>query len=123
MTPPVPYTFRAALVRVIDGDTQVYRLDFRAHRYGDMVVRLLGVNTPETIGVTAEQGKAASSFARRWLLDAGNTEWPLVIETKLDQDDKYGRLLGTVYRVMDGKNLNDALIESGNAVPYDGGKR
>jgi micrococcal nuclease len=120
--PAVPYTFRAALVRVIDGDTVVLKIDFRAHRYGDVAVRLLGVNAPELHGATAAAGRAARDWVLAWLcraaLDGG--EWPLVVETELDKDDKFGRLLAHVWRVSDEHRLSDDLLGSGHAVTYDG---
>lgn len=121
--PDVPYTFRAALVRIVDGDTVTLKLDFRAHRYGDVTCRLLGVDTPEVVGATAAAGRAARAFALRWLVDAGADEWPLVAETVLDRADKYGRLLARVWRVADGHCLNDDLLVAGHAVPYEGGGR
>lgn len=121
--PAVPYTFRAALKRVVDGDTQVYKLDFRAHRYGDITIRLIGVNTPEKIGVTRDAGLAATAYSLAWLVAAGTDDWPLVIETTLDKDDKYGRLLGKIWRVSDQRCLNADLVADGQAVEYWGGSR
>jgi len=123
--PSVPYTFRAAPIRTIDGDSIVCRLDFRAFRYGDLALRLLGVDTPEVVGATAEAGKAAKQFTADWLTRAtlGDLKWPLVLETTLDRNDKYGRLLARVWRVNDGQELNQALLDGGHAAAYSGGTR
>jgi micrococcal nuclease len=124
MTVPVPqYVYRAALVRVIDGDTLAARLDLGCHVAITRPIRLLGIDTPEVVGATGSQGRAAAAFALMWLCQAGADEWPLVVATRLDRDDRYGRLLGTIYRVSDQACLNDDLIAAGHAVAYDGGHR
>ena len=45
-----------------------------------------------------------------------------IIQTSLDGRGKFGRVLGKVLN-QEGVCLNDVLIETGHAVPYDGGKR
>ncbi len=46
MTEPC-YRYRATLVRVIDGDTAVLRLDLGFRVFAELKVRVAGVNTPE----------------------------------------------------------------------------
>lgn len=121
--PQPQYVYRAALIRIVDGDTIVIKRDCGEHIYRDTTVRLLGVNTPEKIGATAAAGRLAAHWAASWLTDSPQGEWPLIVATQLDKDDKYGRLLGTIYRLKDGACLNDDLLAAGHAVPYDGGAR
>ena len=124
MTMPQPqYVYRAALIRVIDADTIVLRRDCGERIYRDTPIRLLGVNAPELHGTTAEAGRLAAHWASSWLTDSPQGEWPLIVATQLDKDDKYGRLLGTIYRLKDFACLNDDLLAAGHAVPYDGGQR
>lgn len=119
MTAPRPqYVYRAKVVRVIDGDSCVLTLDLGCHVTITRSVRLLGIDTPEVVGTTREAGIAAREYARTWVADGR-----LVVETRLDANDKYGRLLATIYRTGDGACLNQDLISSGHAVPYDGGAR
>jgi micrococcal nuclease len=121
MTAPQPsYVYRGALVRVVDGDTVIATLSLGCHVHRVTTLRLLGINAPELHGPTAAAGQAAKAWATAWLLAAvTGDEWPLVIATQLDSDDRYGRLLATIYRG-DGTNLNQALIDAGHAVPWDG---
>lgn len=124
MSVPTPnYVYRATLRRVIDGDTCVLRIDLGCHIHRDTEIRVLGVDTPEPHGATMLAGHAATAYAVQWFGAAGGDDWPLVVATQLDRADKYGRLLGTIYRTSDGQQLNQSLIDAGHAVPYTGGKR
>ena len=89
----VMYEYSAELVRVIDGDTVVLRVDcgFRLH-FEDRF-RLYGIDTPETRGVLVEtkrKGDAATVEVAR-LLALG----PLTIKTY--KPDKYGRWLAELF--------------------------
>ncbi len=111
------YVYQARLRRVVDGDTVVLDIDLGCRVTTVRAIRLLGVNTPEVYGITKVAGLASKAYTTAWL--AGQTaEWPLVIETQLDHDDKYGRLLGTIYRTSDGACLNKDLLTEGYAVAY-----
>ena len=125
---PIPtqdYVYRAKLHRMIDGDSQVLSISLGCHVYINRGIRVLGVDTPEVVGVTRAAGLAARDYAVAWYPAAlpDVFEWPLMVATKLDRDDKYGRLLATVYRINDGSCLNTDLIASDHAVAYDGGAK
>lgn len=80
----------APVVRVIDGDTIVVRLDGR-----DEDVRLIGVDTPETVKPdTPVQcfGERASHFTKRHL-----TRKRVRLVFGVERRDIYGRLLAYVY--------------------------
>jgi micrococcal nuclease len=97
------------VARVIDGDTIV--LADGAH------VRLLQIDTPEP-GSAECYSRAAGRDLRR-MLPAGAIV-QLESDPRLDQVDRYGRLLRYVHR--DGRNLNLALVRDGSATVwfYDG---
>ena len=100
----------ATIVRVVDGDTIVARLQGR-----DEHVRLIGIDTPETVKPDtpiACFGKEASDHAKS-LMPAG-TAIRLVRDAELR--DRYNRLLAYVYRSGDGLFVNLALVEDGFAV-------
>lgn len=123
---PTPgYVYRARPVRAVDGDTAALVLDLGCHVALSATVRLLGVDTPELVGPTRAAGLAAREFAAGWLAAAAGDvgAWPLVVRTELDRAEKYGRLLGTVWRAATGACLNTELLAAGLAVPYDGGGR
>jgi micrococcal nuclease len=89
------------VVRVVDGDTLLLDEGVR--------VRLLGVNTPELEhDGQPEQplGKEAAAFTRDFI---GARK--VTLEYDRERVDDYGRTLAYVY--VDGRMLNEALIEAG----------
>jgi micrococcal nuclease len=113
--PTQMYVYRAQCLRVIDGDTLDMTISLGLHDYRDERIRLLRVNAPEVHGATKAAGDAATTFVHEWL-DSASGEWPLIIQTS--KSDDFGRFLGTVWRVLDGACLNEALVSSGHAVPF-----
>ena len=97
------------VVRVVDGDTlKVWITD------EIQTVRLIGVDTPETVHPTKEVqrgGKEASAFTQA-MLDRKTVR--LEADTEGDLVDRYDRLLRYVY--LDGKNFNARLIREGYTV-------
>ena len=108
------------VVRVVDGDTLVIRLDSRREEH----VRLIGVDTPES-----KRNKRAAMQAERSHSDeagiialgkasAKNTEklappsTQVELEYDVEQRDRYKRLLAYVY-LPDGRMLNEAILEGG----------
>jgi micrococcal nuclease len=99
------------IVRVVDGDTVVARL-----AGGDEKVRLIGIDTPETVDPRKPVqcfGKEASDRTKA-LLPPGTA---IRLERDVEARDRYGRLLAYVYRVSDGTFVNLALAEEGYAQP------
>ncbi|WP_205699500.1 thermonuclease family protein [Conexibacter sp. SYSU D00693] len=100
------------VVRVVDGDTVRVRLDGRAK---DEPVRLIGVDTPESVkpGSPVECfGKSAAAFTRREL-DGQRVR----LERDAEERDRYGRLLAYVRRDRDGWFHNAELVRQGYAQP------
>lgn len=119
MTIPIPqWSYRAKLVGVTDGDTIIVTRDLGDRLYQEAQIRLYGLNCPELHGLTHEDGLAAKAFTATWLREAGASEWPLVIETRINRREKYGRLLAQVWRTVDGASLNTDLITAKHAVPF-----
>lgn len=118
MTTPMPtqeWLYRAKLVRVVDGDTIDVWIDAGFHGYRRERLRLLGVNAPEMHGASKTAGDAAKAYVDGWLLGLPG-DWPLIVQT--EKSDVFGRFLAQCWRVMDGANLSDDLLSSGNAVPF-----
>lgn len=104
--------FGVAVVRVVDGDTIVVSTNV-----ADEKVRLIGVNTPETVDPRKKVecfGKEASNFTKSIL--SGNRVSLEMDPTQGDRD-KYGRLLRYVI-LENGANFNKRLIEEGYAYEY-----
>jgi micrococcal nuclease len=99
------------IVRVVDGDTVVAHLPG-----GDEKVRLIGIDTPETVDPRKPVqcfGKEASDRTKQ-LLPPGTA---VRLERDVEARDRYGRLLAYVYRSSDGTFVNLALAEEGFAQP------
>lgn len=97
------------VVHVVDGDTVDIAFGDTEER-----VRLVGVDTPESVARDRPVqcfGAEASSFLQT-LLPAG-TE--VRVERDVEARDRYGRLLGYVYRRGDDLLVNLALVEHGYA--------
>ena len=96
----------ATVVRVIDGDTIRVRVRGKGH-----TVRLIGVDTPETVHPTKTVqhfGAEASAYTKAAL--EGKTV-TLEADPTGDTRDRYGRLLRYVH--LDGQNFNARLIREG----------
>ena len=76
------------------------------------------IDTPESRTRNKDE-KIRGKMAGAFLKDAVDNGTKVVIETKLkDSRGKYGRVLGNV--VVDGLNINEAMIENFLAVAYFG---
>lgn len=102
----------AEVVRIVDGDTVVVRL-----RGENVTVRLIGVDTPETVHPrrpVEAYGKEASRFLTNLL--AGESVY---IESEPGNTvDRYGRTLGYLYRVPDGLFVNLEIVRQGYGHAY-----
>lgn len=99
----------ATVIEVIDGDTIDVLLRGKVER-----VRLIGVDTPETVHPFKEVehfGKEASNYTKSQLQDARVT-----LEYDLSRRGKYGRLLAYVH--IGERHFNAELISEGYAFAY-----
>jgi micrococcal nuclease len=99
----------SSVVRVVDGDTIVVRLDGADER-----VRLIGIDTPESVDPRTPVecfGKEASDHAAS-LLPRGTA---VRLVRDVEARDRFDRLLAYVYRAGDGLFVNLALAEAGYA--------
>ncbi|MEO5927947.1 MAG: thermonuclease family protein [Patescibacteria group bacterium] len=105
----------ATVVRVVDGDTFVAMLDGER---GEFKVRMLGINTPETVDPRKPVqcfGKEASNRLKS-LLPAG-VRISLKEDPQADEQDKYQRLLRNVL-LSDGTDVNASMVRDGYAEAY-----
>ncbi len=95
------------VTEVIDGDTVVVRLEA-----GEERVRLIGVDTPETVDPDRpSQCFGPEASARTLALLPPGTHVRLVRDR--EGRDQYGRLLAYVFREPDGVLVNQVLLEEG----------
>jgi micrococcal nuclease len=80
-------------------------------------IRLIGIDTPETKRPNTPVecfGREASS-ALAALIPVGT---PVLVERDVEERDRYGRLLGYVFRASDGLFVNHEMVRAGMATPY-----
>jgi micrococcal nuclease len=101
---------RARVLRVVDGDTILVRLDGRRER-----VRYIGIDTPESVapGQPVECYGPASAAENRRLV-AGRT---VALATDAERRDRFGRLLA--YVRVDGRLVNAELVRRGFATTLE----
>lgn len=92
--PPVESDVSAALieatvVRVVDGDTAVFRLEDGATEK----TRFIGVDTPESTNSIERYGQEAAEYTKN-ALSPGDT---VFLERDVEERDRYGRLLAYVW--------------------------
>jgi micrococcal nuclease len=101
--------------RVIDGDTVDLDIDLGfgitiSHR-----VRLKDIDAAETRTKDLEE-KAEGIKARLWLEKELSRKGEWIIDTY--KEDKYGRILGTLYLVGDPVTVNERMLNEEIAKPY-----
>lgn len=110
---PAVRQYLALPTEVVDGDTMHMTVDLGWDIYINDTIRLYGINCPE---LRTPEGVTAKSFATQWVTDHASPY--LVLQTIKDKREKYGRMLGIILSHDLSSNLNQLLVESGNAVVY-----
>lgn len=117
------YTYKAKLLRIVDGDTVDAEIDLGFGVFMKQRIRLYGINTPESRTRDLEEKERGLAAKARLTEILGKD---FIIETILNKRGKFGRILGTLHvEQEDGsrKNINQTLVEEGHAVEYFGGSR
>lgn len=113
------YFYSAEVKKIIDGDTLDIVIDLGFDTLRKSRVRLYGVNTPESRTSNIEEkklGLAAKEFTEQWVSNLGGK---IKIQTILDKNEKYGRILAMVWDD-NGNCLNKDIINMGFAREYFG---
>ena len=115
-----PFIYNAIVDRVVDGDTVDVHLDLGFDCWlRNQRIRLLGVDTPEC-RTRDELEKQFGLLAKSVVEGFCPVGQKILIETKVDKNDKFGRILGTLWVDSGSLNLNQFLIDERYAVAYDG---
>jgi endonuclease YncB( thermonuclease family) len=107
------YEYKAEVIRIVDGDTIVLRIDLGFKLSYKVSCRLHGINCPELRSKSASErvaAKAAKDFTQGELA-IGSTV--LVYSVELD---KYGRPLVDIF--YGDKHLNEELVSNNHAKLY-----
>ena len=103
------------ITKVIDGDTVDLDIDLG---FGVTIfhrIRLKDINAPETRTLDLEE-KYKGIQAKLWLEKELSKKGEWIIETT--KEDKYGRMLGTLYLVGEPVTVNERMLNEGIAKPY-----
>ena len=103
------YTYRASVLRIIDGDTVEAALDCGLSVHVVEKLRLAGINAPEMRGATRPDGEAAAAFLAELVGDG-----EIFVRTIKDRRGKYGRYLAVLLD-RTGRDLNQAMVDAGHA--------
>jgi endonuclease YncB( thermonuclease family) len=120
----------AKIVKIYDGDTFtiITKLN-KAEPYYQYQLRLAGLDAPELKPLLSIADRDLHVQAGKCVRDVLKTKLPegSLIWVEFDKEDKYGRLLGTVYTVKrkfftyrKDYNLCEWLIKNHYALPYSG---
>lgn len=112
------YTYKAKLIKIIDGDTIDAEIDLGFGVFIKQRIRLYGINTPETRTTDLEE-KERGFAAKQRLTELLSQEF--IVETLLNKRGKFGRVLGILHiEDEDGTrtNINETLVNEGHAVEY-----
>lgn len=107
------YEYRAAVLKVVDGDTVHLMVDLGFDVQRKDSFRLFGINAPE---MSTPEGIAAKDHLSLLLAYRAGDPNPLTITTVKDRREKYGRYLATLW--MGGESVNLKMVQDGHAVEY-----
>lgn len=102
------YTYKAIVTNVVDGDTVDLTIDHGIHIKRAYRMRLLDLDTPELRGEERPRGLLAKDALISRILSK-----VVIVKTQLDESDKYGRLLGTIF--LGDENINAWMIQNGHS--------
>lgn len=112
------WTYRAQLVRVVDGDTVDVLVDLGFGVQITQRVRVAGVDAAERNTVT---GAGVTAWARDWIAahSPHGVLWPLTLtSSKPRPTDKYGRYVADITATVGGDSLAAAMLAAGIVEVY-----
>jgi micrococcal nuclease len=110
------YQYKAALRRVVDGDTVDLDIDLGFYMTAALRFRILGVDTPELRGGT-DESKAKAKLAKAFVIAELDGAESIMATT--EKADSFGRWLASVTywpKGGNGKDLAQELIKAGHGV-------
>ena len=111
------YQYWAKVIRVVDGDTLELELELGFDLKIRNMLRLIGINSPETYGVKKDSTEYQKGIKAKEYVESfvQINEW-VEVEVYSGKKEKYGRWLGQIYK--NGESLNVKLLTEELAVAY-----
>jgi len=110
------YEYRIKRInRVIDGDTVDVDIDLGFDITTTQKIRLKDIDAAE-IRTKDLKEKEEGFVAKKWLEEELAREGEWIISTY--KEDKYGRMLGTLYLIGDPVTVNEKILNEGIAKPF-----
>ena len=104
------YEYKCQIVKIIDGDSVDVLTDVGFRVIIGMRIRLAGINAPEMRSPEGPKAKAR-------LLELMPIGSEMIVRTKKDKTEKWGRYLG-VFIDDEGHEVNERMVMEGFAVRY-----
>ena len=115
------YSYKATVIRILDGDSVVLSADLGFKVFIEIPVRLAHIDTPELR--SSDEGEAARAMeAKQKLIELLADPNVIIRSFKPFKGDKFGRWLVEIINSQ-GVNVNQMLLDLGLAVPYEGKKK
>ena len=111
------YEYKCEVTRVVDGDTVDVIIDCGFSILHKARVRMYGIDTPESRTRDLDE-KARGKLASKYIQDHIDNGDEIIIKTEKDSKGKFGRILGKIF--IDGKDINQSMIDERLAVAYHG---
>ena len=111
------YEYKCEVTRVVDGDTVDVIIDCGFSILHKARVRMYGIDTPESRTRDLDE-KARGKLASQYIQDHIDNGNEIIIKTEKDSKGKFGRILGKIF--IDGKDINQSMIDEHLAVAYYG---
>lgn len=107
------------VMKVVDGDTFQAKVQLWPNIYWEGLVRIAGVDAPESITPKCYEEFTAAAKAKEALKDILLSD---VLLSNVKPDKYSGRVIADVFAIGRGE-VSALLLEQNVVVPYDGGKR
>jgi len=110
------YVYRATVKKIVDGDTIDVLIDVGFGIYVTKRLRFLLIDTWEVRGVEKEQGIIATERLTELINDAEK----VYIQTIMDAEGKYGRVLAWIWTEKQDLllSVNEVLLDEGHGTVY-----
>ncbi len=95
------FTYRAEVIKIIDGDTLLVEIDTKADMLVGQKLRLRGIDCPE---IDTDEGKKAKRFVENRLQECAF----IIMKTTKDRSDKYDRYLADIFYLPAGLSADKA---------------